>query len=103
MLRLDQAMPEVACKRFAYDILQGLQFVHSKGYIYGDLKPSNILVNEYGTLLLCDFGLAKRVMTEEEYAKMQQQEDPGKRGSPYCKENEAHQRSTQRGIDVCGD
>lgn len=85
MIRLDQAMPEEACKKCASDILQGLQFVHSKGYIYGDLKPSNILVNEYGTLLLCDFGLAKKVMSEEEYNKaLEAGEQGGKRGSPYC-------------------
>lgn len=83
MLRLDHSMPEVACRRFAWDILNGLQFVHSKGFIYGDLKPSNILVNEYGTLLLCDFGLARKVMQEEDYQK-HQQEETNKRGSPYC-------------------
>jgi serine/threonine protein kinase len=81
MIRLDQAMPEYSCKRFARDILSGLQFIHARGYIYGDLKPSNILVNEYGTLLLCDFGLSKKVMTEEDYQK--QQADTNKRGSPY--------------------
>lgn len=85
MIRLDQAMPETACRRFARDILHGLQFIHSRGYIYGDLKPSNILVNEYGTLLLCDFGLSKKVMTEDEYAKQSADAASanGKRGSPY--------------------
>lgn len=84
MLRLDQAMPERSCRKFAFDILCGLQYLHSNGYIYVDLKPSNILVNEYGTLMLCDFGLAKRVKTEEEESAEQKEAENSKRGSPYC-------------------
>lgn len=34
------------------------RYVHSRGFIYADLKPSNVLVNEFGMLKLCDFGLA---------------------------------------------
>lgn len=31
-----------------------------------DLKPSNILFNEYGQLKLCDMGLARRVPADRE-------------------------------------
>jgi serine/threonine-protein kinase ULK4 len=87
MLRADHSMPEYSCQKFASDILAGLQYVHSKGYIYADLKPSNILVNEYGTLMLCDFGLARKVQQEENDASKDPQkaaEESNKRGSPYC-------------------
>ena len=93
MLKVDESMPETACKRFAYDILQGLQFLHSKGYIYADLKPSNILVNEYGTLLLCDFGLAKRVAQDRESEAVHNQ-DHSKRGTPYCQSHSQHTLSS---------
>ena len=33
--------------------------MHSNGIIYADLKPSNVLLNEYGDLKLWDFGLSK--------------------------------------------
>ena len=37
----------------------GLGALHEKNFIYRDLKPENVLVNEDGYLLLADFGLAK--------------------------------------------
>ena len=54
-------MPEDAVKKFAYELLEGLSYLHSQGIIFGDLKPSNVLMNEYCKLKLCDFGLAKKV------------------------------------------
>ena len=34
--------------------------MHSNGVIYADLKPSTVLVNEYNTVKLSDFGLARK-------------------------------------------
>lgn len=48
-------------KQFAYEILEGLSYLHSLGIIFVDLKPQNIHVNEFTKLKLSDFGLAKRI------------------------------------------
>eukprot|EP01018_Ginkgo_biloba_P014851 Gb_33195 [translate_table: standard] len=61
LLRQDSRLPEESIHDFARDLLQALQFLHSKGVIYCDLKPSNILLDENGRLKLCDFGLARRL------------------------------------------
>lgn len=47
------------------DIASGLQYLHSKGIVYGDLKPSNILINEFNRLKLSDFGLARKIDSGE--------------------------------------
>ncbi|MFQ1270328.1 protein kinase domain-containing protein [Klebsiella pneumoniae] len=41
------------------DVLNGLLFIHNKGYLHRDIKPQNILKFNNGTYKLSDFGLAK--------------------------------------------
>jgi mitogen-activated protein kinase 1/3 len=52
---------------FIYQILRGLQYVHSANVIHRDLKPSNLLLNSSCDIKLCDFGLARGVNDEEDY------------------------------------
>lgn len=40
-------------------LLQGVNFCHSHRVIHRDLKPQNLLINEFGALKLADFGLAR--------------------------------------------
>lgn len=45
--------------------LSALDFLHSRGVIHGDIKPSNLLVDAQGRVKLGDFGLARRAANEE--------------------------------------
>lgn len=81
MLNEDKLFPESTVKHFAFEIMKGLSYLHSNGIIYGDLKPSTILFNEYNGLKLADFGRARKITDyinpgQENYAK-------AKTGSPY--------------------
>eukprot|EP01032_Pedospumella_encystans_P015998 gene15998-18271_t len=42
----------------AYSILRALHHINSKGYIHGDIKPSNVLLDAAGGVKLSDFGSA---------------------------------------------
>ena len=48
-----------------FEMIIGLLYVHQKGYIHFDIKPTNYLVNNEGFVLLNDFGLSHK---EEELA-----------------------------------
>lgn len=48
-----------ALRRFARQLLEAVEATHAAGVMHRDVKPDNLLVNEYGDeLVLCDFGAA---------------------------------------------
>lgn len=57
----DRREPESAVRLFGVDLLAGLQQAHASGFVHGNLRPANVLVDEYGILKLSGFGLARSV------------------------------------------
>lgn len=54
-------------KEIIFQILAGLNYCHQCQVLHRDLKPENILTTEdLSEVKLCDFGLARAVMTEEQ-------------------------------------
>lgn len=61
LLDEDKKLPEPTIKKFAYDLCLGLSYLHENGIVYADLRPQNILINEYSTLKFGDFGQSKKI------------------------------------------
>jgi serine/threonine protein kinase len=50
---------------FFKQILDGLEGMHSKGFVHLDLKPENILITKYLEAKIADFGLSAPLIGED--------------------------------------
>lgn len=59
---------------FIYQILAGTNYIHSANVVHRDLKPSNILVNKNCEIKICDLGLGRGGIDEEQNKKEEDKE-----------------------------
>ncbi len=59
MLKKKRKLNENEAKIYISEVILALEYLHSLGIIYRDLKPDNIIIAEDGHLKLTDFGLSK--------------------------------------------
>jgi len=64
--RIGAGMDRYEAYRMMRDIAGALGVLHAAGILHRDLKPTNVLFRDDGSLALIDFGLAKQVALEAE-------------------------------------
>jgi len=64
-LQRKRRFPEEDARFYICEILLGLEYMHSQGILYRDLKPENVLLDADGHVRLTDFGLSKEAAAEE--------------------------------------
>jgi serine/threonine-protein kinase ULK4 len=55
MLKNKENYLEKEIKRVSTQLLLGLKTLHQNGIIHCNLQPSNILIDEFGNVKICDF------------------------------------------------
>jgi len=64
-LRKEGRFSEDRARFYASEVLLGIEYLHTNGIIYRDLKPENLLLDGSGHILVTDFGLAKYLNQEK--------------------------------------
>ena len=59
--RQAKRFPNPVAKFYAAEVTLALDYLHTQGIIYRDLKPENLLLDRHGHLKITDFGFAKEV------------------------------------------
>lgn len=60
MEEYDKLSEPMACFYIA-SVTLALQHIHLMEYVYRDLKPENVMIDQLGFIKVCDFGFAKKV------------------------------------------
>ena len=50
-------------ERYTYQIVLGVEYLHSKSIVHRDLKGANVLVSDKGVVKLSDFGCSRQLQT----------------------------------------
>ena len=58
-------LDEKSARKFFWDLINGLDHIHSKGLIHSDLKPENLLLDSKFKLKIADFGASKLIGTDD--------------------------------------
>ncbi|CDS41599.1 cGMP dependent protein kinase 1 [Echinococcus multilocularis] len=61
VLRNRLFFPEAATQFYVACVVEALTYLHSQGIVYRDLKPENLLLDQYGYCKMTDFGFAKKI------------------------------------------
>ena len=57
---VSKKLPEKVIKQIIYQILCGVNYLHSLKYLHRDIKPDNILLSSEGKIILTDFDLCRQ-------------------------------------------
>ena len=61
LLRDHNYFPDLTARFYIGCVVEALDYLHSLGIIYRDIKPENCLISHTGYLKLVDMGLAKKI------------------------------------------
>jgi serine/threonine protein kinase len=65
-LSIEKRFSDDRARFYAAEIVSGMEYLHSHGVIYRDLKPENLLLSQKGHIIMTDFGLSKEGLHAED-------------------------------------
>lgn len=65
-VRMRRKLKEQTAKYIFKQLIQGIDYIHSKSILHRDIKLDNILLTSEGDIRICDFGVSKLIKDPEE-------------------------------------
>ena len=65
IIKQQRRFPLDQIQSIIHQVAKTLEYIHSEGYIYRDLKLSNLLLDSTGKITFVDFGLCKKIGQEK--------------------------------------
>ncbi len=62
LLKREPRVDEPRLRAILFDVMSGLEAMHTAGFVHRDVKPSNIYLRANGQALLIDFGAARQAL-----------------------------------------
>jgi serine/threonine kinase 32 len=59
-LNLEKRISSERCRFYAVQLVEAINYIHTEGFVHRDIKPDNILFDQYGNICLIDFNLTKK-------------------------------------------
>lgn len=64
-VRKRKKLPEDLCRHFFLQLTKTIEYLHLNDISHRDIKLDNLLLDAYGNLKLCDFGVSQKVERDE--------------------------------------
>uniref|UniRef100_A0A7R9VKR1 Protein kinase domain-containing protein n=1 Tax=Chlamydomonas euryale TaxID=1486919 RepID=A0A7R9VKR1_9CHLO len=61
-------LPTAQVRVIMWQLLQAVKFLHASGILHRDLRPENVLITKSGVVKICDFGLARFMVQDDNTA-----------------------------------
>lgn len=83
LIQSNTILQQIQLKKMIYDLIVGLNYLHSAGIVHRDIKPGNVLLNQQCEVKICDFDLARSLNEKNDSLIIHKKNEPPEKEEPF--------------------